>query len=117
MTTPEDAQDEDEHDGDPHIDLHALALRLILSGLRLDDLARDEVLDEIGDCPGCQRTVMLMLVYETCDALVGHWDNPEDDARATEAAITYISDVLAVTLDAIAEHDHHNCEGEGEPPQ
>lgn len=114
MTTPEDDQDADDH-LDYNADLHALALRLILSGLRLDNIARDQVLDEIGDCPGCQRAVMLMLVCEACSALV---PDEDDNGETTESAINYVSAILTDVLDTCEqERLDHDCEGDGEPPE
>ena len=109
---------DDDHDDDfgYYSEGHEQALRLILSTLRFDWTARDVALDEIGDCPDCQREVILFLTGEACSALVGDRLNEAGDGvdeAASEAAVARISELLADILD---EREHAGGCEEGEHP-
>jgi len=82
---------------------HARALRLILAALRQDWPARDQVLEEIGDCPGCLQAVVIILAGEAAVAYLGP---PEEtpggfhvSEEQREGAVGFISDILADVLD------------------
>ena len=87
---------------------HVRALRLIMAALRRDWVARDEVLTEIGDCPGCWARVAVMLAGEAATAYVGPpEETPEGgfslNEGRVEKAIDFIGEILADVLDARAE--------------
>lgn len=99
---PEDHDPDHDYDTEDHV----RALRLILAslrGLRQDWPTRDQILEEIGECPDCLRAVVLHLAAEAATAYIGPpeetpqgWKIPETQQ---EEAIGFISDILADVLD------------------
>jgi hypothetical protein len=103
--------DDDDEEDDGSFD-YARALRLVLATLREDWEARDELLDEIGECPCCLREIVLHLAAECATAYVGPpEETPEGGFKITdeqkESAISFISDILTLVLDQRGVTEHH----------